>query len=240
MKESIYKITENCQIADKTFGMELSGDSAAVSRPGQFINILLPGSFLRRPFSVCDYGEGWIRIIYKIVGKGTEKMSHLQKGDELSVISGLGNGFDLSRIPESCALIGGGAGVAPLYGLCKRLLLEGKKPAAVLGFNNAGEVFLEKEFRNLNIPVTVATVDGSFGQKGFATDFFEEGGYAVCCGPEAMMRVLYKKSGDGMFSLEARMGCGFGACMGCSLETRQGFRRICKEGPVFQKEDLLW
>lgn len=222
--------------------MDLEGDTGAITAPGQFVNIAIDGLFLRRPLSVCDSAEGRFRIIYKVVGKGTEKMSGMTPGDTLDVLVGLGNGYDVSVSGQSPLLIGGGVGVPPLYGLAKRLIGEGKSVSAILGFNAKDEVFYEGEFRSLGVRVTVATADGSYGVKGYATDAIESGyTYFYACGPEPMLKAVYRKSTtSGQFSFERRMGCGFGACMGCSCKTVTGNKRICKEGPVIFKEDIIW
>lgn len=240
MKQVIYTITDNREIAPGVYRMALSGDTGAITRPGQFIDIALDGLFLRRPISVCDWDDGGLVIIYKVVGKGTAQMSALESGATLDALSGLGNGYDVDACPGDAVLAGGGVGVPPLYGLAKRLIAAGKHPAVVLGFNRAEEVFYENEFRALGLAVTVATVDGSAGVKGFVTDAMPENAYACACGPEPMLRAVHAKARGGQFSFEARMGCGFGACMGCTIQTANGPKRICKDGPIMSYEEILW
>ncbi len=242
MLQSIFEITENRPLARGIHRMRLRGDTSAVTAPGQFVNLLLEGRFLRRPISVCDWEEGELTFIYKVLGKGTEEMTRFPAGKALDLLTGLGNGFDLSCSGPRPLLIGGGVGVPPLYGLAKRLLAEGKQPWAVRGFNTGEEVFYEEEFRALGCRVTVATADGSRGVRGFVTDALPEGGsYYYTCGPEAMLRAVFRAArGSGQLSFEERMGCGFGACMGCSCETVTGYKRICRAGPVLRKEELLW
>ena len=242
MRQGIFKITKNFKIAKDVFLMCLSGDTSAISAPGQFINIQLSGKFLRRPISVCDYDGNSVTIIYKVVGSGTEYMSELQQGDELDILTGLGNGFDTEKSGENPVLVGGGVGVPPMYSLAKRLLAAGKTPAAILGFNTASEIFYKEEFEALGIETILATADGSVGSKGFVTDALPEAFDTFCaCGPMPMLRALCARTEKpGFLSLEARMGCGFGACMGCTIETAHGPKRICKEGPVFRKEELIW
>lgn len=243
MKQGLFEITENRRLTETVYRMRLGGDASAVSAPGQFINIRLAGAFLRRPISVCDADRESITILYKIAGHGTEAMASMPCGKKLDVLSGLGNGFDVSASGGNPLLVGGGIGLAPLYLLAKELLAAGKTPSAVLGFNTAGEIFYEEEFRALGLPVTVSTADGSRGVKGFVTDAMkgEEYDYFYACGPEAMLRAVYAASeGSGQLSFEKRMGCGFGACMGCTCRTITGYKRICKDGPVLRKEEILW
>ena len=240
MKQVIYTITENTPLAPGVFRMRLSGDTSAVTRPGQFINIALEGLFLRRPISVCDRDEGGLTIICKVVGKGTGQLSRMTPGEKLDCLAGLGNGYDVAACPEAPVLAGGGVGVPPLYGLAKALIAAGRRPAVVLGFNRAAEIFYQKEFEALGVPVTVTTVDGSAGAKGFVTDAMPEGAYVCACGPEPMLKAVCAKAAGGQFSFEARMGCGFGACMGCTCRTIAGPKRICREGPVLTKEEILW
>lgn len=222
--------------------MILSGDCEDITTPGQFVNIKLNGLYLRRPISVCDRDGDRLTIIYKVVGKGTEQMSRMESGEELDILSGLGNGYDTSKSGERPLLLGGGVGVPPLYMLSKKLISEGKKVSVVLGFNKADEAFYEKEFCALGCDVTVTTADGSYGTKGFVTDALPtEYSYFYTCGPEPMLKAVYKATKtSGQFSFEERMGCGFGACMGCSCKTVTGFKRICKDGPVLEKEEILW
>jgi len=244
MKQSLFTIKENTQLSKNVFKMILEGDTSDISVPGQFVNIKLEGSFLRRPISVCDCENGKLTLIYKVVGKGTEKMSVMLPGTELDVLTGLGNGYDTSVSGKTPLLIGGGVGVPPLYMLAKKLIEEGKQPSVILGFNDKNEIFYEKEFLDLGAEVKVTTVNGSYGVKGFVTDAMTEfGGYSYIytCGPEPMLKAIYKASeSDAQFSFEERMGCGFGACMGCSCKTVTGYKRICKDGPVLRKEDILW
>lgn len=242
MKQGIFKICENTALTSNVFKMRLEGDVSDVTSCGQFINIKLDGLYLRRPISVCDRDENTVTVIYKAVGKGTEKMSHMQVGETLDVLTGLGNGYDLSLSGDKPLLLGGGVGVPPLYMLAKELTAQNKKVTVVLGFNTASEVFLEKEFASLGCDVTVTTADGSYGKKGFVTDAYpEEYSYFYTCGPEPMLKAVWKTSvTSGQMSFEERMGCGFGACMGCSCKTVAGYKRICKDGPVMKKEEILW
>ena len=242
MKDTILKITENVNIAKSVYRMTLRGDVSAIRNPGEFINIRLEGFYLRRPISVYDLGDDTVTIIYKVVGKGTAAMSLMNAGERLQVLTGLGNGYDLSLSGDRPLLIGGGVGVPPMYLLAKRLLREGKQVSVILGFNTEDEVFGEDEFRALGCRVTVTTVDGSRGVKGFVTDALpEDYTYFYTCGPEPMLKAVYKASKtSGQFSFEERMGCGFGACMGCSCKTVTGYKRICKDGPVLRKEEILW
>ena len=240
MKQVVYTINDNREIAPGVYRMALSGDTSAITAPGQFINIALDGLYLRRPISVCDWdGEGLV-IIYKVVGKGTAQMSEMQPGQGLDCLTGLGNGYDVDACPADPVLVGGGVGVPPLYGLAKRMLAAGKKPTVVLGFNTAAEIFYDMQFAALGVAVSVATVDGTAGVKGFVTALIPEGAYVCACGPEPMLKAVYNKAAGGQFSFEARMGCGFGACMGCTCKTVTGHKRICKEGPVLFKEEILW
>lgn len=242
MKQGIFTITENKPLTRDVYKMTLAGDTSAVTAAGQFVNIRIDGLYLRRPISVCDVCEGELTIIYKVVGKGTERMRDMLAGDKLDVLSGLGNGYDLSKSGENPLLIGGGVGVPPLYNLAKRLLAQGKSVNVILGFNTQSEVFYEQEFKALGCNVAVATVDGSYGIKGFVTDAMDiPYTHFYTCGPEPMLKAVYAKSRtDGQFSFEERMGCGFGACMGCSCKTVTGYKRICKDGPVLFKEEILW
>ena len=243
MKQVILEIIENEPLTANVYKMVLKGDLSAVTAPGQFVNIKLQGFFLRRPISVCDVNGDELTIIYKVVGKGTEAMSTMQKGTVLDVLTGLGNGYDLSTIGNFPVLIGGGVGVPPMYYLAKKLREEGKTVRVILGFNTKEEVFYEKEFRELGTEVRVTTVDGMYGIKGFVTDALKGIPYTdfCACGPEPMLKALYKAADTtGQMSFEERMGCGFGACMGCSCKTITGNKRICKEGPVLRKEEILW
>ena len=242
MKQSLFEIVENTRLVPGVYRMKLRGDTSAITAPGQFVNIQLEGLFLRRPISVCDVEGDVLTIIYKVVGKGTEAMSHLQEG-QLDVLTGLGNGYDLSAAGERPVLLGGGVGVPPMYLLAKRLIADGKTPAVVLGFNKKEEIFYEEEFKALGCKIFVTTVDGSYGIKGFVTDALQALDYThfFTCGPEPMLKAVYKASKtSGQMSLEERMGCGFGACMGCSCKTLTGYKRICKDGPVMRKEEIKW
>lgn len=242
MKQTLLTITENRHLTDNVLLMKLSGDVSEIKKPGQFVNILLDGLFLRRPISVCDLDSDSVTIIYKVVGKGTEKMSKLEIGTELDVLVGLGNGYDTSLSGQKPVLLGGGVGVPPMYLLAKQLISEGKKVYVILGFNTKSEVFFEEDFRKIGADVTVTTVDGSYGVKGFVTDALTmDYSYFYTCGPEPMLKAIYRASTtDGQFSFEERMGCGFGACMGCSCKTITGYKRICKDGPVMMKGEILW
>ena len=222
--------------------MKLIGDTEGII-PGQFVNIKLDGFYLRRPISVCDCEDGELTLIYKVVGVGTEAMSEMREGEALDILTGLGNGYDLSLSGDSPLLVGGGVGVPPLYMLAKKLCAEGKNVSVVLGFNTKDEIFFEDEFRALGASVTVTTVDGSYGTRGFVTDAMKDIDYSYfySCGPEPMLKAVYKASvTSGEMSFEERMGCGFGACMGCSCKTVTGNKHICKEGPVLKKEDIIW
>ncbi|MBQ8836784.1 MAG: dihydroorotate dehydrogenase electron transfer subunit [Clostridia bacterium] len=241
MKQGIYKIIQNVPLTDNVMLMKLAGDTEGVAC-GQFINIKLDGLYLRRPISVCDCEDGVITIIYKVVGKGTKQMQDMKEGD-LDVLTGLGNGYNTSVSGDNPLLLGGGVGVPPLYMLAKKLIAEGKKVSVVLGFNTKSEVFYEDEFRALGATVTVTTADGSYGTKGFVTDAMGDIDYSYfyTCGPEPMLKAIYNVSKtSGQLSFEERMGCGFGACMGCSCKTLYGNKRICKDGPVLVKEEIIW
>lgn len=242
MKQGIFKISLNQKLTDNVYKMVLVGDTSDITACGQFINIQLDGLYLRRPISVCDCDETAVTIIYKVVGHGTEQMSKMIVGDTLDVLTGLGNGYDLSLSGNAPVLLGGGVGVPPLYMLAKKLVAQGKKVSVILGFNTQSEVFYEQEFKDLGCDVTVTTVDGSYGVKGFVTDAYpNDYTYFYTCGPEPMLKAIYKTSKtSGQLSFEERMGCGFGACMGCSCKTIAGYKRICKDGPVMQKEEILW
>ncbi len=243
MRESIFKIIENTPLTETVYKMKLQGDVSDITSSGQFVNIKLDGFYLRRPISVCDCENDVLTLIYKVVGKGTEQMSKMTAGEELNILTGLGNGYDLSLAGDKPLLLGGGVGVPPLYMLCKKLIAEGKKVSVVLGFNTKAEVFCEDDFKALGAEVFVTTVDGSYGIKGFVTDAMKDIDYTYfyTCGPEPMLKAIYKASAtSGQFSFEERMGCGFGACMGCSCKTITGYKRICKEGPVLKKEEILW
>ena len=242
MKQSIFTIISNEALTRDVYKMVLSGDTSAVTNCGQFVNIQLDGLFLRRPISVCDYDAETLTIIYKVVGKGTEQMAGMKSGEKLDILTGLGNGYDLTLSGSNPVLLGGGVGVPPMYNLAKKLVAEGKKVSVILGFNTESEIFYENEFKALGCDVTVTTVDGSYGVKGFVTDALPESyTYFYTCGPEPMLKAVYKATTtSGQMSFEERMGCGFGACMGCSCKTLTGYKRICKEGPVMKKEEILW
>ena len=246
MKEEIFKINSNVLIAENTYEMELLGDTSEIVRPGQFVNIKLDGFFLRRPISVCDTEDGRMTLIYKAVGEGTELMTKLAPGTRLNILTGLGNGFDLSLSGDHPVLIGGGAGIPPMYSLCKALIsvLRPENIKVVLGFNTEEEVFYLREFQNLGVDVRVATADGSYGTKGFVTDILKDLDYTFfyTCGPMPMFRAIEAiAKTSGQYSFEERMGCGFGACMGCSMKMADGsYKRVCKEGPVFRREEILW
>ena len=243
MKQSIFTVLSNAALTDSVYKMVLAGDTSAITASGQFVNIQLEGMFLRRPISVCDYDAETLTIVYKVVGKGTEAMSKMAAGTKLDILTGLGNGYDLTLSGQKPVLLGGGVGVPPMYNLAKKLMAEGKDVTVILGFNTKSEVFYEEEFKALGCTVIVATADGSHGVKGFATTPLAEIDYTYfyTCGPEPMLKAVYKAtSTSGQMSFEERMGCGFGACMGCSCKTLTGYKRICKEGPVMKKEEILW
>ena len=242
MKQSIFTILSNTALTDSVYKMVLSGDTSAITAPGQFVNIQISGLFLRRPISVCDYDGSTLTIIYKVVGKGTEAMRAMAPGEKLDILTGLGNGYDLSLTGDRPVLLGGGVGVPPMYNLAKKLLEQGKQVSVILGFNTKSEIFYENEFRALGCDVTVTTVDGSYGKKGFVTNALpEHSTHFCCCGPEPMLKAVYRATTtSGQMSFEERMGCGFGACMGCSCKTLTGNKRICKDGPVMRKEEILW
>ena len=238
-----FTVTAQTRLTDSVYRLTLAGDTAKITRPGQFVQLALPGFYLRRPISVCDWSEGSLTLIYKVVGEGTKAMTTLTHGTELDLLTGLGNGFDISKCGEKPLLVGGGVGLPPMYGLCKTLLAAGKKPQILMGFNSADEVFLREEFAALSVPCTVTTADGSEGVRGFVTDALSELDFdSVCaCGPEPMLKALYNACDvPGQFSFESRMACGFGACMGCTCKTKYGAKRICKDGPVLEREEIIW
>ena len=242
MQQKIFTVTRNENIAKNTYRMVLQGDASDITA-GQFVNLKIDGFFLRRPISVCDRKENELTLVYKVVGKGTEVMAKAKAGDPFDILTGLGNGYDTEKSGLSPLLVGGGVGVPPLYYLCKKLKEEGKNPSVILGFNAKDEIFFEEEFKALGVPVFVTTVDGSYGIKGFVTDALEKVSYTYfyTCGPEPMLKSLWQKTEtSGQFSFEERMGCGFGACMGCTCKTLAGNKRICKDGPVLEKEEILW
>ena len=243
MKEILYTIESNVALTDSVYKMVMSGDTSEIGGAGQFVNIKLDGQYLRRPISICDYDENTLTIIYKVVGGGTEQMSEMKAGDKLNILVGLGNGYDLSLSGDAPLLVGGGVGVPPLYKLCKLLKAQGKKVTVILGFNTASEIFCEKEFAEIADKVIVTTVDGSYGIKGFVTNALSSVSYTYVytCGPFPMLKALAAATEvSGQYSLEERMGCGFGACMGCSCKTMLGNKRVCKDGPVFVKEEIIW
>lgn len=242
MKQGIFELVSVGAIAKNTHELVLSGDTSAITAPGQFVNIKLDGLYLRRPMSVCDLVGDRLTLIFKAVGKGTARMAQMARGEKLDLLTGLGNGFDVDDAPARPLLVGGGAGIPPLYLLAKALLNAGKEPAVILGFNESAEIFYRAEFEALGVETRVTTCDGAAGcTTGFVTDAMgEEKPYVMTCGPEPMLRAVYEKSGGGQFSFEERMGCGFGACLLCSCETIYGSKRICKEGPVLRREEILW
>ncbi len=244
MKQLDMTVLSNTSLTKDVFKMVLEGDTSSLSKPGQFVNLKLEGLFLRRPISVCDYDENTLTIIYKVVGKGTKQMSEMEKGDVVDILVGLGNGFEPSKSGERPLVIGGGVGVPPMYNLTKKLISEGKNPAVILGFNKADEIFYKEEFEKLGAEVFISTVDGSVGTKGFVTDVIKDLSdytYFYTCGPLPMLKAVYDCTiTTGELSFEERMGCGFGACMGCSCETKYGNKRICKDGPVLTKEEIIW
>lgn len=244
MIRDLYHIHSNRWLKGDVWEMRLIGDVYPITAPGQFINVKADGHFLRRPISICDWDEetAMITIVYKVVGKGTEALSRMQSGQALDVLCGLGNGFDVSKCGEKTLVIGGGAGVPPMYGLAKELLRAGKTPVAILGFNTIKEMFYVDDFQALGIETIVTTVDDSFGVKGFVTDALpEQYDYFCACGPLPMLKAVYNAAAtSGLLSFEERMGCGFGACMGCTCKTKYGDKRICKDGPVLEKEEIIW
>ena len=242
MQDLRLTIKENTQLTDKMWKMVLCHPDLAVQKPGQFINLKIDAYFLRRPISVCDYAPGEVTIIYAVVGKGTKVLSEMQVGETVQALTGLGNGYDISEAGEKPLLLGGGAGVPPMYLLAKQLRAEGKLVTVILGFNTKSEIYYDEEFYKIGCRVILATADGSLGAKGFVTDVMpEDYSYIYTCGPEPMLKAVYKKAEtSGQFSFEERMGCGFGACMGCSCKTITGYKRICKDGPVLRKEEILW
>lgn len=239
---TMLKVVSNVEIQEDIYALTLEGDFSQITNPGQFVNIKIDDCFLRRPISICHYSDRLITLLYKLVGRGTALLSKKQPGDKLDVIYPLGNGFDLNKEFTAPLLIGGGIGVPPLYQLAKELVTIGKKPTILLGFNSINQVILVDEFEKLGLQVKVATVDGSYGHKGFVTDLCKDLSYdyAFTCGPEPMLKAVYDVVPDGQFSFEARMACGFGACMGCTCKTKYGNKRICKDGPVLFKEEIIW
>ncbi len=243
MKQSFFTITKNIPLTGSVYRMELAGDTSAITNCGQFVDLRLPEKYLRRPISVCDYGDGTLTLIYKVVGSGTEIMASLPVGTQLDVLTGLGNGYDTSLSGDRPLLVGGGVGVPPMYNLCKTLIAQGKQPQVVLGFNTAEEIFLADEFRALGAEVHIATADGSVGTKGFVTDVIRNLTYTYfySCGPMPMFKAMEQvMTTSGQYSFEERMGCGFGACMGCSIHVKSGYARVCKDGPVFCREEVFY
>jgi len=243
LNQGIFTIEKNEPLTETVYKMELTGDTSEISAPGQFVNLKISGFYLRRPISVCDYKDGHLTLVYKVVGGGTRAMSEMKPGDTIDILSGLGNGYTCKPSGERPLLIGGGVGIPPLYALCKHLLAQGKKPTVILGLNTKDEIFLKEEFCALGVETIVTTVDGSYGTKGFVTDAMKdiEYTYFYTCGPEPMFKAIDKVATTaGQFSFEERMGCGFGACMGCSCKTKYGNKRICKDGPVLKREEIIW
>ncbi len=243
MKQGIYTVLSNVALTDSVYKMVLEGDTSALTAPGQFVNLTVEGCYLRRPISVYDWDETTISIIYKVVGEGTEKMSKWQEGYKCDMLTGLGNGFDMSKSGDMPVLIGGGVGIPPMFGLCKRLIADGKKVKVILGFNKESEIFCKNEFEAIGAETYVTTVDGSVGIKGFVTDALKDLTYSYfyTCGPMPMFKAIENTAvTSGQYSFEERMGCGFGACMGCSCKTKYGNKRICKDGPVLEREEIIW
>ena len=244
MKQSIFEIIRHEQLTETVFRMVLKGDTSDITATGQFVNVRLEGKFLRRPISVCDWDKETLTLVYKVVGLGTEQMSRMQAGEKLDILTGLGNGYNLDAGFRKPLLIGGGVGVPPLFALCKALIGKGVKPVAILGFNKKEEIFLKEDFEKLGVETIIATADGSYGVKGFVTDAMktvESYDYFFSCGPEPMLKAVSAACEcSGQLSFEERMACGFGACMGCSCKTKYGNKRICKDGPVLVKEEVIW
>ncbi len=245
-KRGKYRVAENIALTSSIYSMRLEGDTQYITAPGQFINIEIAGLYLRRPISICDYGENWIRIVYKVVGEGTRRLCEMRSEDniDLDVLTGLGNGFSATQLGVNPLLLGGGVGVPPMYNLCKALISAGKKPTVILGFNTDSELFMVDEFKALGVDIVVTTVDGSYGTKGFVTDALDSitFDFVYSCGPLPMLKALYDATPNvgGEYSFEERMGCGFGACVGCTCKTKYGYKRICKDGPVLDKEEIIW
>ena len=243
MRQDVFEIVSNRNLAPGVYEMVLRGASTEDCTPGRFVQLKLDSFYLRRPISVCDAEDGKLTLVYKTVGRGTEAMAQYECGKRIDVLTGLGNGYDLDNSGDRPLLIGGGAGVPPMYLLARKLMEQGKKPAVILGFNKAEEIFYADRFRELGIETIIATADGSVGVKGFVTDAMEglDYSYTYACGPEPMLKAVYNRAAtSGEYSFEERMGCGFGACMGCSCETKYGNKRICKDGPVLTKEEIVW
>ena len=245
MKKSLFTLEHTRQLTEDTYEMLLSGDTSAITAPGQFVNIDLPGKFLRRPISICNWDKDALMLLVKVVGDGTKELVRCVPGSELDVLSGLGNGFDIEKAGKHAVLAGGGIGIAPLYGLAQRMLEKGLTPTVALGFRTQKDTFYLEEFAALGCRLLVATEDGSMGTKGFVTACIKnvpECDYVLACGPLAMLKAVHSLTQlkDGQFSFEARMGCGFGACMGCTVPTKDGYKRICKDGPILYKEEIVW
>ena len=243
MRQDVFEIVSNRNLAPGVYEMVLRGASTEDCTPGRFVQLKLDSFYLRRPISVCDAEEGRLTLVYKTVGRGTEAMAQYESGKRIDVLTGLGNGYDLDRSSDRPLLIGGGAGVPPMYLLARRLLAQGKRPTVILGFNRAEEIFYEEQFRALGVKTIIATADGSVEVKGFVTDAMEglDYTYTYACGPEPMLKAVYNRAAtSGEYSFEERMGCGFGACMGCTCETKYGNKCICKDGPVLAKEEIVW
>ncbi len=243
MKQEFLTVTENVALTNDVYRMVLQGNTTAITAPGQFVNLKIDGTYLRRPISVCDYSDTSVTLLYKVVGKGTRIMANMPIGTVIDTLVGLGNGYNTEKSGATPALIGGGVGIPPLYRLCKDLIAQGKHPTVILGFRSESDVFYAKEFADLGATVIVATEDGSQGIKGFVTDALKEIDYSYfyTCGPEPMFRAIEKiAKTSGQYSFEERMGCGFGACMGCSCKTLYGNKRICVDGPVLEREEIIW
>ena len=239
----LYRLVENTRLTETVWRMKLAGDTSAIKAPGQFVQLTVPGFYLRRPISICDWDEGTITLVYKVVGQGTEAMSAMKTGMELDVLCGLGNGFDTSRCGEKPLLIGGGVGLPPMIGLCRQLLREGKRPTVLAGFNTADEVFLKDAVEDMGAPFVLATMDGSAGVKGLVTDAMADIDFTdICaCGPLPMLKAIMNATDKpAQLSFEERMGCGFGACMGCTVKVKGGYKRICKDGPVLERDEIIW
>ena len=242
MKEQLFTLERTRQLTADVYEMLLSGDMSDITAPGQFVELELPGRFLRRPISVCNWTKDALLLLVRVAGDGTRELVRSVPGTEFRTISGLGNGFDVSKCGDKTLVIGGGVGVPPMYGLAKALQAAGKTPVAILGFNKKEELFYEEEFKALGVETVITTVDGSYGVKGFVTDALPaDYDYFCTCGPGPMLKAVYNASAtSGLLSFEERMGCGFGACMGCSCKTKYGNKRICKDGPVLEKEEIIW
>lgn len=245
MKQGLFQIYSNTQVADKVYLMRLLGDTSGFFCPGQFADVALDGRFLRRPFAATEWDSEGFSLIYKVVGQGTEQMTGLCNGDTLDILTGLGNGFDTSLCRYSALIVCGGLGASPVFSLARQLVSEGRKVTVIMGFNKASDVFFVKEFESLGATVAVATMDGSVGIKGLVTDAIDalkpEFDCFYTCGPKVMMKAVCEKlQAPGQASLEERMGCGCGICYGCTCNTTKGARRVCADGPVFDKEDIIW